>query len=80
MVQNSCSYCETISQYDSGLCTIAVGVHLVGTRDGTVMGAGDLVGEMRVRVWGMVGASVAGVCAQGVPLHLGRVTMRLCVV
>jgi hypothetical protein len=60
-----------------GPCTIAVGAHSAGTRDGTVMGVGDLVSETGVRVRGVVGTSIAGVCAWGVPLRLGRVTMWL---
>jgi len=44
------------------------------------MGAGDLVGETGVRMRGVVGSSVAGVCARGVPLRLGGVTTRLRVV
>jgi len=44
------------------------------------MGAGDLVGETGVHMQGVVGASVAGVCARGVPLCLGGVTTRLHVV
>ena len=44
------------------------------------MGVGNLVGEMGVRARSVVGTSIAGVRAQGVPLHLGGVTAQLGVV
>ena len=44
------------------------------------MGTGYLVGEKGVWAWGVVGASVARVRVWGLPLLLGRVTMRLRVV
>ena len=63
-----------------GLCAIAVGAHLAGTRGGVVMGTGLLVYEVGLHAQGVVGASVAGVHAQGamspfdgVMVHLGGV-------
>ena len=60
-----------------GPCEIVVGVCSVGTSGGAVMGVVCLVSEKEVWAWGMVGASVARVCAWGVPLLLGGVTMQL---